>query len=443
MEGLLVILFFFGLLFIRVPIAIALGVSSVIYTMFFSPVPLSMLIQSFISGLDSFTLLGVPFFILAGSIMVSGGISKRLIEFSNALLGKLVGSLGIVTVFSSLIFGAISGSGPATVASIGKIMIPAMVNEKYDRGFACSLAAVSGAFGPLIPPSIVMIVYGVSAQVSITTLFMAGILPGILVAIALMIFAFVVARKNKFGAQFYTAAELAQHTGATEVVELEQKSVFVAFKRAFWGLLCPAIILGGIYSGMFTPTEAAVVACIYALIIGVFVYKEITLSNIAQIFKDTAATNGTILILVACATAFGRVLAMAHVPAAITNLITGLSENPVVILLLILSLVFVLGLFMEALSLLIIITPILLPIVGGLGIHPIHFGIIMTMGIAISQTTPPTGVNLFVAARIGECKVESIFRWLVPAVGVLVVVWLLLTFVPSISLVLPTVFDML
>jgi C4-dicarboxylate transporter DctM subunit len=275
-----------------------------------------------------------------------------------------------------------------------------------------------------------MIVFGVSAQVSITTLFMAGVLPGIAVAISLIIFAFVSAKKKKFGARFHP--ELMAQTDRTDV------SVWKAFKNAIWAILCPVIILGGIYSGAFTPTEAAVVACIYALVIGLFVYKEINPSAIIEIFKSAAAVNGTILILVTCATAFGRVLAMAQVPVAIADAIRGVSDNPIVILLLINLVLLILGLFMETLSALIVLTPILLPIVVGLGIHPIHFGIIMTMNLAIGQSTPPAGVNTFVAARVGECKVETMFKWLLPAVGVQVIVLLILTYVPIISLALPT-----
>jgi len=435
MEGLLVVLFFLILLFFNVPVAISLGVSSFIYIILFSPIPASMVIQAFVTGLDSFTLLGVPFFILAGDIMMQGGISKRLIRFCTALVGGIIGSMGMITVLASLIFGSISGSGPATVASIGRVAIPAMVKEKYDRGFACALSAASGAFGPLIPPSIVMIVFGVIAQQSITALFMAGILPGMLVAISLMIFAYFSAKKHKFG--------LKMNPELKESMQTENITIWGTFKDAIWAMLCPVIILGGIYSGTFTPTEAAIVACVYGLVVGVFVYKEIKLRDIPKIFKSAVATNGTILILVSCATAFGRVLAMEQVPAALASALTEISQNPIVILLLINLLLLTLGLFMETLSALIILTPILLPVVTNLGIHPIHFGIIITMNLAIGQSTPPTGVNLFVAARVGECKVEDILKWLLSPMLVLILVLQILTYIPFISMTLPRLFGMI
>jgi len=426
----MVILIFGALLFFNVPIAISLGISSLIYIMFFSPVPVNMVIQALVTGLDSFTLLGIPFFILAGDIMMHGGISRRLIRFSTALLGGIIGSMGMVTVFASLIFGSISGSGPATVASIGKIAIPAMIKEKYDRGFACALAACSGSFGPLIPPSIVMIMYGVVAQQSITHLFLAGIIPGIIVAISLMTFAYFASKKYKFG--------LRMNPELKETLEVESLSVVRTFIDAIWAILCPLIILGGIYTGAFTPTEAAIVACVYALIIGIFVHREIKPKDLPKIFKNAVNTNGTVLILVSCATAFGRVLAIEQVPAALGGVISGISDNVYIILLVINLLVLAIGLFMESLAALIILTPVLLPIVTSMGVDPIHFGIIITMNLAIGQSTPPTGVNLFVASQIGECRVEDVLRWLLPAVLVLIVVLLILTYIPAISLFLPS-----
>jgi len=428
---LIVVLIFFILMFLNVPIAISLGVSSIIYVLFLSVIPASMLIQAFVMGLDSFTLLGVPFFILAGDIMIQGGISRRLLKLSTAIVGGIVGSMAMITVLTSLIFGSISGSGPATVASVGRIAIPAMVQEKYERGFACSIAAASGAFGPLLPPSIVMIMFGVIAGQSISDLFLAGIVPGFLVAISLMIFSFFMARKHKFGAKMNP--EIAE-------IQPEKIKLWPAFKDAIWGILCPLIILGGIYSGAFTPTEAAVVACVYGLIVGIFVYKEIKIKDIPRIFKSAVATNGTILILVSCATAFGRVLTIERVPDAIAVAIAGVSDNMIIILLLITVLVLGLGLFLETLSALIILTPILMPVAVSVGVNPIHFGIMMTMNLAIGQSTPPTGVNLFVAARIGECKIEEILKWLLSPILVLIFVLLLITFIPAISLTLPRIF---
>lgn len=437
--GLIVILLFIVLLFFNVPIAIALGAGSIIYCMFFSPLPISMLVQSMESGLDYFSLLAVPFFILAGDIMGEGGISRRLINLCRAVFGAVSGSLGVVTVIASMIFAAISGSGPATVACVGGITIPEMVKEKYDKGFACALAATAGSMGPLIPPSICLIMYGIIAQQSITTLFMGGILPGILNGVALAILTIFAAKKFKFGMkdnpELIAEARRMQESG-------EKISLWKSFVDAIWALLVPVIILGGIYSGIFTPTEAAIVACDYGLIVSIFVYKEVKIKDIPKIFKKTVATNGTILILVACATAFGRVLTMEQIPTQIAAAITSVTSNKVVLLIMINVLLFVVGCLMETLSALIILTPILLPVVTALGVDPIHFGLVIVMMLVIGQSTPPVGVNLFVAARIGDCKIGQMMKWLIPTVGVLVIVQQVVTYVPNIVLCLPKLFHM-
>lgn len=435
MEGLLVALIFIVLLFFHVPIAISLGIASVSYCIFISDIPVSMVIQSYVTGLDSFTLLAVPFFILAGDIMMAGGISRRLINLCRALMGAISGALAVVTVFASMIFAAISGSGPATVACVGGITIPEMVKEKYDRGFSCALTATAGALGPLIPPSLVLIMYGVIAQQSITTLFLAGVLPGILTGLALMIYSVVVSKKFHFGLKDNPELQAARSQ--------EKISVWAAFKEAIWALMVPVIILGGIYGGIFTPTEAAIIACDYALVVGIFVYKEIKVRDIPTIFKRTLGTVGTVMILVACATAFGRVLTMEQVPTTIATMITSFTSNKIILLILINILLLIVGCFMETLSAEIILTPILLPVVQAIGIHPIHFGLIMGMNLVIGQSTPPVGVNLFVAARIGRCKVESMFKWLLPSLLVLLFVQQLCTYIPEISLILPRLFGMI
>lgn len=436
MEGLLVALIFIVLLFFNVPIAISLGISSVSYCMFISDIPVSMVVQSFVTGLDSFTLLAVPFFILAGDIMMAGGISRRLINLCRALMGSISGALAVVTVFASMIFAAISGSGPATVACVGGITIPEMAKEKYDLGFACALTATAGALGPLIPPSLVLIMYGIIAQESITTLFLAGVLPGVLTGVALMIYSVIVSKKMKFGARDNPELQ-------AEAKTQKKISIWAALKDAIWALMVPVIILGGIYGGIFTPTEAAIIACDYALIIGIFVYKEIKIKDIPAILKRTLGTVGTVMILVACATAFGRVLTMEQVPTTIATMITSFTSNKILLLILINILLLIVGCFMETLSAEIILTPILLPVVKAVGIHPIHFGLIMGMNLVIGQSTPPVGVNLFVAARIGRCKVESMFKWLVPSLLVLLLVQQICTYVPEITLFLPRLFGLI
>ena len=438
MQGLLVILIFGIMLLLSVPIAISLGVASFAYLLFMSPLPVDIVIQSFFSGVDSFTLLGVPFFILAGDVMMEGGISKRLILFCRVCMGNRVGVLGLVTVFASAIFAAISGSGPATVACIGGIMVPAMINQRYDRSYSSTLAAAAGALGPVIPPSLSFIMYGVSAQLSITDLFLAGVVPGIMMAVALMIYNQYACKKYGFGpgTKQYMEAMAAEHQEEEELPKMGP-----ALKESIWSLLVPVIILGGIYGGIFTPTEAAVIACVYAIIIGFVVYRELTFKKLIGVFRKSVLTSGTVMILVACATAFGRVLTMEQVPAAVAELILGISQNKYVVLLLINIFLFIVGMLMETLAAIIILTPILLPVVTQLGVDPIHFGVIMVVNLVIGMCTPPVGVNLFVGCRLGGITVDKMVKWLIPLVGSLLVVLMIVTYVPVISTFLPDLFN--
>ena len=282
MSGLIIIGIFIIMLIMNVPIAISLGIASAAYIVLYSTLPIDLIIQSFFSGIDSFTLLAVPFFILTGDIMLEGGISRRLIDFCAALVGQATGALGKITVVSSTIFAAISGSGPATVACIGGIMIPPMEEDNYDRSFACSIAAASGALGPLIPPSIALIMYGVIAGVSITDLFLAGILPGILLAVILIVFTHFVARKKQYGT-LTPIFDTPNQKVISKPEGMEKISVGKAFKEAIWAILVPVIILGGIYAGIFTPTEAAIIAADYAIIISIFVYKELKFRDLPRV----------------------------------------------------------------------------------------------------------------------------------------------------------------
>ncbi len=422
MGGLLIILIFVFMLFLNIPIAISLGIASVSYIFFFSSIPVDMIIQSFFSGVDSFSLIAVPFFILAGDIMMVGGISRRLVNFCLLFLRKIKGALGMVTVFTSMIFAAISGSGPATVACIGGIMVPEMKKQNYDTSFACALSATAGALGPVIPPSLSFIMYGVIAQLSITDLFVAGAVPGILMGVALMVLVHFVAKKEGYG----VAVE-------TETEEQVKTSTATTVKEALWALMVPIIILGGIYGGIFTPTEAAIVACDYGLLVGIFVYKEIKLKDVFGIFRTTVLTSGTVMILVGCATAFGRLLAMEQVPTNVANFILGISDNKYVVLLLINIFLLIVGMLMETLAAIIILAPLLLSVVLPLGVDPIHFGVMMVVNLVIGMCTPPVGVNLFVASRLGGIKLEEMFRWLIPCIGTLLIVLLLVTYIPALS----------
>ena len=440
MDGLIIILVFAVMLILNVPIAISLGVSSILYVFFFSGgLPIDLVIQSFFSGVDSFSLLAVPFFIMTGDIMLEGGISKRLINFCKVMMGKSTGALGKITVVASAIFAAISGSGPATVACIGGIMIPAMEEDNYDKGFACAISAAAGALGPLIPPSISFIMYGVIAGVSVTDLFLAGIIPGILLALILVIFTHVAAKTKKWGT---TEAVFDDPNQKINLVHEEEKlSPGRAFRDAIWAILVPVIILGGIYGGIFTPTEAAVVAVDYAVIVSIYVYKELRWRDLPRVIAKSGLTCGTCLILVSCATAFGRVLTMEQIPTMIAQAITSFSDSKIVVLLLINVFLLIVGLLMETLAAIIILAPILLPVVTALGVNPIHFGVIMVMNLVIGQGTPPVGVNTFVACRIGGIKMEAMFKWLFTSIGVSIVALLLVTYIEPLSMFLVNMFQ--
>lgn len=426
MEGLILIGMFLAILCFHVPIMIALGMASVVYCLVTNTVPIDMITNTYFTSMDSFPLIAIPFFILAGDLMMQGGISKRLINFCLSLVGAIMGALGMVTVLASMIFAAVAGSGTATVACIGGMTIPEMLKQGYDKGFACALAAASGALGPIIPPSVAMILYGVICGVSITDMFIAGIAPGILMAIGLVLLVHFVAKKKGYGANVLEDVK----TGKI-------MPVGKAFKESVWSLLVPAIILGGIYSGIFTPTEAAVIACDVALIIGLFIYKEFKIKDIPAIIRRTAVTGGTVMLLVATATALGRLLTVEQIPNKIAETIIGVSDNKIIILLVINLFLLLVGMFMETYAAIIILAPILLPTVVNVGVDPLHFGMIMVFNLTIGLCTPPVGVNLFIASRIGECSLDRMLKPMLSMIGLLLFVLLLITYIPAISMTLP------
>ncbi|WP_108814135.1 TRAP transporter large permease [Loktanella sp. Alg231-35] len=414
-----------ALLLFSVPIGICLGLATMIVMVFVDGTPpMVLLARSVVTGADSFPLIAVPLFILAGDLMQHGGMSRRIVGFANALIGHIRGGLAYVNVLACVFFAAISGSSPATVAAIGSNMIPEMEKVGYTRRFSGALTASSGMIGVMIPPSIPFIIYGVTAEVSIGKLFLAGVVPGILFALMFMLVARVLLRNDK--------------TVQESTTTFSGAGVWESFRTSIWALLVPGIILGGIYSGIFTPTEAGAVAVVYAVIIGIFVYRDITFADLPSILAGSAKTSGTILVLVIMATAFGRLITLARIPTELAASITSLSDNPIMILLLINLLLLVIGMFMETISSIIIMTPILLPVATALGVDPIVFGVILTVNLAIGFCTPPLGVNLFVASGISKVSIEQLSKAILPFFVGMLVLLMLITYVPAISLALPS-----
>ncbi|MDQ0162396.1 TRAP transporter large permease [Aeribacillus alveayuensis] len=406
---------------LSVPIAFSLGIASTL-AVNTADMPMLVVIQRMFGSLDLFPLMAIPFFILAGNLMEAGGISKRLVNFANTLVGSLSGGLAIVAVVTSMFFAAISGSGPATTAAIGSILIPAMIARGYDRNFAGGVQAVSGELGVIIPPSIPLILYGVTAEVSISKLFIAGVIPGFLIAGSLMLVVFLISKKKGYKGE----------AKATTAERLK------AFRKAFLALLMPVIILGGIYGGIFTPTEAAAVAVVYAFVIGCFVYRELKIKDLYKVFYNSAITTAIIMIIISTAGLFGWILTRERVPQEIASAFTSFTDSPIMFLILINLLLWVVGMFFETASSIIILAPILTPIAVAVGIDPVHFGIIMVVNLAMGMVTPPLGVNLFVAVQIANTTLEKITKSLLPFLFILIVDILIISYTPSLSMWLPS-----
>lgn len=410
---------FFVLLFIGVPIGYAIGIATVITIAVFTPLSPMIIAQNTIAGVDSFPLLAIPFFMLAGNLMRSGGIARRLVDFFQSIIGHVTGGLGMVTIVVCMFFAAISGSAVATVSAVGAFMIPEMVKHGYSKSFAAAITAAAGTIGVIIPPSIPFVIYGVVANASITKMFTAGILPGVLMGVALMIVCYIVSKKNGY-------------VGSDE--RKSAKEIWMAFKEAFWAILSPVIILGGIYSGIFTPTEAAVVSVVYSLIVGVFIYKELDYKETYAAFRDAIDVNGATTFMIGLSAAFAVLLTLEKIPLKIAMFITGLSDNGIIILLLINAFLLLVGMFIDNIPATIILSPILLPVAVKLGMDPITFGVMLTMNLAIGFCTPPYGINLFVASAISKVDMGLLSRKILwPIIGLLAVL-ALVTYVDPVTM---------
>lgn len=406
---------------LTVPIAVSLGFASILAFQV-NDLPLTLVPQYLFQGLDSFTLMAAPFFILAGNLMQSGGISRRLINLSNAIIGWVRGGLGAVAVLTSMLFATLSGSSSATTAAVGTTLIPAMEKKGYPRNFAAATCAASGELGSIIPPSLSMIMYGLVANVSIGSLFIAGIVPGIFIGLSLIVTVIVIASIRKF--DNVTRLSFGEWL----------KNVGKAFVDSILALLMPVIILGGIYIGWFTPTESAVVAVVYGFVVGIFIYREITLKDIGNILANSTTIIAILMLIVGFANVFSYILTSNQIPHQLAELIKGLSESPIIFLLLVNILLLLVGMFMETLTSIIILGPILVPIAVQYGIDPIHFGIVMIVNLAIGMITPPIGVNLFVASEIANIRFEQLIKPVLIFLCVLIFDVLIITYIPGMSL---------
>ncbi len=411
------------LLILRVPIGISLGMSSLITIFASGVVQPTYLAQGLVTGADSFSLMAVPFFVLAGELMATGGISRRLLNIADAFLGRKYGGLALVTVVACMFFAAISGSGPATVAAIGGLTIPSMLKQGYDRPFAGAISAAAGSIGVIIPPSIPMVMYCVATGVSVGAMFMGGVIPGILIGVSLCVYSSLYSKKHK-----YINAEAAPFSWG---------NVGRSLVDGIWALLVPVIILGGIYGGIFTPTEAAAVAVAYGLIVGLFVYRDLKAKDLYRIFGSAALTTATIMVILGTATTFGRILTLERIPTMIADFFESVAKGPVMLMILINILLLIVGCFMETNAAIIILAPIFLPIVESMGINPVHFGIVMVVNLAIGFVTPPLGVNLFVACNVANAKLEEICKGILPILGVMILDLLLITYIEPLSTFLP------
>ena len=413
---------FFVLLLLRVPITFTLALSSIV-TAAYMDVPLTAVVQRMVQGVRSFSLLAIPFFILAGEIMSRGGISRRLIEFSNVVIGRMRGGLAQVNVLASMFFGGISGSAVADVSSIGTIMIPVMKQKGYDSDYSTAVTVTSACQGIVIPPSHNMIIYSLAAGgVSVGQLFLGGFVPGVLLGVGLMAMSYIIALRRGYPKErSFTLRERLRIT-----------------RDAFLGLLTAVIIIGGVVSGVFTATESAAVAVVYAFVITFFVYREIPLRAVPKILMNALKTLAMVMSLIAAASAFGYLLALLRITARATELLLSISTNRVALLLLINALLLVLGMIMDMAPLILITTPILYPVVvQTLGLHPVHFGIIMMLNLGIGLATPPVGSALFVGCAIGEVSIERATRAMLPFYAIMVTVLLVVTFVPQIVMFVP------
>ncbi len=410
-------------LFLRFPIAFSLGFSCLIYLLF-KGIPLIIIPMKMYSGIDVFVLLSIPGFIIAGNLMNQGGLTEKIISFCNHLLGHIRGGLSLVNIGASMLFAGISGTAISDTASMGSVMIPAMKKEGYDVDYACAITAASSTVGPIIPPSVPMIIAATLSGLSVGKLFLAGAIPGLLLGVGLMLVAYVIAKRKNYP----------KHARSSF------KQIWKGFVDTFWSLLMTFIILFGIIGGIFTPTEASIIAILYAFVIGRFVYEKLTFKNVQVVLLSSMKTSASLMVLVGFANLFGWILITEHIPQMLSTEIVGFTTNKYLVLLLINIVLIVVGTFMETIAALLILFPILLKVAISVDVDPIHFAVIAVLNLIIGLTTPPVGVCLFVASSIGKVSIAKVSKAGFPFLMVSVLVLILITLFPSLSLFLPELF---
>lgn len=423
MLGTLMLVLFLCL-FATVPIALSLGISTLgVFATQFSSMPMANnLAQAMITSADSFPLMAIPFFMLVGTLMEKTGIARRLVDIASILTGDTPGGLGMAAIVASMFFAAISGSGPATAAAIGGIMLPAMIEQKYSRSYSVGIVSGASIIGPIIPPSIPMIMYGVTVGVSVTKMFTAGFIPGFMLGGGLCLYNYFVSKKRGY-------------RGNT--VTMTRKEKINTFKGAIPAILMPVIVLGGIYGGIFTPTECSVVGVVYTLLVGKFVYHELTLKKLKESLVEAAITSATIMIIFGPATTFGRLLTIGKIPTMVTDAMLSFSTNKYVIMLIINVLLLIIGMFIDTNSSIVLFAPLFVPILTSLGYDIYYVGVIMVVNLCIGMLTPPLGANLFVAMRIGNISLEEALKEAMPVIGVEILILAVMILCPWLITFLP------
>lgn len=428
MSAAVVFFIFFVCLIIAIPISIALGIVSVLPGVFDPSFTASgqFVIRSMLGGIDSFPLLAVPMFVLSGMIMAKGGISKKIFDVFVFFIGKFTAGMPCAVIVTCLFYGAISGSGPATVAAVGSMTIPILIKLGYDKTFATAIVAVAGGLGVIIPPSIPFIMFGMASGESVSDLFIAGVVPGLLIGLLMMVYAVFYCKRHGEDKEKIKK----------EVDDLHERGFIGVMKDSFFAILSPVIILGCIYTGIASPTEAAVISVFYSLIVSMLIYRSMTVKDIWPMMVEGVRTYAPILFILASSIAFSRVLTLMQVPQTISEWILGSFHNEVIILIVINVFLLIVGMVMDTTPAILILTPILLPIVTAIGMNPIHFGVMMVVNLAIGFVTPPIGVNLFVASSLTEIPIMQIARKAMPLIVCFLFALILITFIPQISLVL-------